>query len=106
MTGTARRLAVGCTDKGQHGWTDLGDLHLDGLLSVNVGFVYGEVAEHRKAECVWLDQLDPMDPASRRVHLQCPRCRRHVQWKWGRAVDVVTGMVDAGLISLDISSVP
>jgi hypothetical protein len=96
-------VAVVCTDGGQHAWTVLGDLGVyHGLLRANAGQVYGETANRRKAECVWLDDVRRPEY---RVHVRCPRCRRHVQWRGERARDIVQRLAAAGVSQLDISRV-
>lgn len=101
-------LVIFCTDKGQHPWTKLGDLTagLDGgMVRANQGFADAGVAERRKDRCVWLDHLDK-GKAEYRVHMRCPRCRRHVEWKHGKVVEVLTQFRAAGLSRFDLSSMP
>ena len=99
------KLSVVCTDKGQHPGTSLGDLTADpngGMVRANFGFTYAELATRRKGECVWLDQLVRGRPEYR-VHMRCPRCRRHVQWGHDRVVEYLPQLNAAGLVQLDIS---
>lgn len=93
-----------CTDDGQHAWTMLGDLTISsGLLRANVGAVYGEHADRRKAECVWLDDIRRPDY---RVHIRCPRCRRHIEWRGEVARALLTELYSAGESRVDISHLP
>ena len=108
MTRDRINLGVFCTDKGQHPWTLLGDLTaaLDGgMVRANMGAVYGVVADRRKDECVWLDHLE-QGKAEYRVHMRCPRCGRHVEWKHDRVVEVLTQFHAAALERFDLSSMP
>lgn len=107
MTGRGIRLAVVCTDKGQHPWIQLGDLTAQPngeMVRANHGNAYGVQAGRRKDECVWLDQLDP-GRAEYRVHMRCPRCRRHLQWGDDRVLEYLPQLHAAGLSQLDISLV-
>lgn len=93
-------LAVACTDKGQHPWTALGDLVLDGrLLRANKGYVYGPLAESRKDECVTVDERG-------RARLWCPRCRRDVPLRLDTARRLIEGLNAAGVTQVDISALP
>lgn len=99
-------IAVACTDRGQHPWTQLGDLNTtDGLVRANTATVGAQHATQRRPECVWLDHLDTTRPECR-VHVRCPRCRRHVQWRDERAREIISTLDAAGRNVLDISRLP
>lgn len=101
MSGERTTIAIVCTDKGQHPSITLGDLiivqggQFDGLLRANQehGFDiagkrnYGPHAHGRRGECVWLDDVPVAPNTEARVHMRCPRCKRHVQWRYETAVD-------------------
>jgi hypothetical protein len=112
----ALRLAVCCTDRGQHDHTVLGELDLlyspewpDGFLmagnELGRGHVFGHVDPDRR--CVWWDDQD-----GGRAQMRCPRCGRHVQWRGDKARQVIRTFNEAddvprlaGLPSVDISHV-
>lgn len=101
---SAMRVSVSCTDRGQHDWTALGDVVLDGgLLRANIGAVYGELAERRKEECVVVD-------GQGRLVMRCPRCRRNPQLTAENARNVIKTLWNAdhggGMAKLDISHLP
>jgi len=109
MTDRGIYLTVLCTDKGQHPSILLGVLTAQpngGMVRANLVAPLGvAIAERRKDECVWLDHLDP-DRAEYRVHMRCPRCRRHVQWSDDRVLEVLPQLHAAGLQHIDVSIIP
>lgn len=38
--------------------------------------------------------------------LRCPTCRREIQWRLGRAIEIVDTLVDSGVSLLDVSRLP
>lgn len=108
MNDRGPQIAMACTDRGQHPWMALGDLsnsweertsRRTSVVRANRGFVYGVVGERLKNQAVWIDHRQ-------RVHVQCPRCGRHVQWTPDSALKMLEALHAAGMSQLDVSRAP
>lgn len=108
MNDTHYVVTVICTDRGQHGLTQLGDLTRlpDGTWAANVSHDYGPIADRQVDSCVWLNGSGDQDDPMFRVHLRCPRCRRHEQWAGSRARERLDLLQAAGVKQLDVSLIP
>jgi hypothetical protein len=105
-------LHIQCSAKGNHPRIDLGNLMLlDGDLEANQDSeIIGWHAKQRAGDCVWVEEVVSMSKQGRispcKVHLKCPRCSTHVQWRSETAVDRMTRLHEAGVSELDVSRIP
>lgn len=93
-------VGIVCADRGQHDEISLGGLSIIGEhVYANNGFRLTNAAERLKHKSVYTD-------ARQRVHLACPRCRRHIEWTNEKAVGILRRLEAAGIETLDIASIP